>query len=89
MIGENDVYEQTIFILNKIGRTLNEAGSRLEDVVRTRMFVTDISNWEEVGKAHGAFFKEIKPVTTMVEVSQLIDKKLLIEIEATAIIAEK
>ena len=89
VIGENDIYEQTIFILNKIEKTLKEAGSRMEDVVRTRMFVTDISNWEEVGKAHGAFFKEIKPVTTMVEVSQLIDKKLLIEIEATAIIAEK
>ncbi|MGN6600818.1 MAG: RidA family protein [Ginsengibacter sp.] len=89
VIGENDIYEQTIFILNKIEKTLKEAGSRMEDVVRTRMFVTDISKWEEVAKAHGKFFKEIKPVTTMVQVSQLIDKKLLIEIEATAIIAEK
>ncbi|MGN6803676.1 MAG: RidA family protein [Ginsengibacter sp.] len=89
VIGENDIYEQTIFILNKIEKTLKEAGSRMEDVVRTRMFVTDISKWEEVAKAHGKFFKEIKPVTTMVQVSQLIDKKLLIEIEATARIAEK
>jgi enamine deaminase RidA (YjgF/YER057c/UK114 family) len=88
VIGENDIYEQTIFILNKIARTLAEAGSRMEDVVRTRMFVTDISKWEEVAKAHGMFFKHIKPVTTMVEVKQLIDKKLLIEIEATAIITE-
>ena len=89
IVGENDIYEQTVFILNKIARTLKEAGSRMEDVVRTRMFVTDISKWEEVAKAHGMFFKEIKPATTMVEVSHLIDKKLLIEIEVTAIIPEK
>lgn len=84
LIGEGSVYEQTTFILQKIERALAEAGSSLQDVVRTRMFITDISLWEEAGRAHGAFFKTIKPVSTMVEVSALIDKRLLIEIEATA-----
>ena len=86
LIGEGDVYAQTKFILQKIERALTEAGSSLSDVVRTRMFITDISLWEEAGKAHGEFFKTIKPASTMVEVSALIDNRLLIEIEATAVL---
>ncbi len=87
LIGKGDVYAQTVFIFKKIEKALNEAGAALTDVVRTRMFVTDISQWEEVGKAHGDFFKEIKPVATMVEVSKLINDDMLIEIEVTAIVA--
>ena len=73
-------------ILEKIGKVIEETGGSILDVVRTRMFVTDISKWQDVGKAHGEFFKDIKPVTTMVEVSSLISPGLLVEIEATAII---
>jgi enamine deaminase RidA (YjgF/YER057c/UK114 family) len=86
LVGKGDVYAQTVFIFKKIEKALNEAGATLPDVVRTRMFITDISKWEEAGKAHGEFFKNIKPVATMVEVSNLIDKELLIEIEVTAIV---
>jgi enamine deaminase RidA (YjgF/YER057c/UK114 family) len=86
LIGKGDIYKQTVFIFKKIEKALAEAGATLNDVVRTRMFVTDISQWEEVGKAHGAFFKTIKPVATMLEVSRLINDDLLIEIEVTAII---
>ena len=86
LVGKGDMYEQTAFILKKIEKSLLRIGIPLSDVVRTRMFVTDISRWQEAGKAHGEFFKEIKPVTTMVEVSKLINSEFLIEIEATAII---
>jgi enamine deaminase RidA (YjgF/YER057c/UK114 family) len=86
LVGRGDVYAQTVFIIKKIEKTLQEAGASLTDVVRTRMFVTDISGWEEVGKAHGEFFKDIKPVATMVQVSKLINDDLLIEIEVTAIV---
>lgn len=86
LVGKGDLYAQTAFIIQKIEKALQEAGATLSDVVRTRMFVTDISRWEEAGKAHGEFFKEIKPVATMVEVSKLINDDLLIEIEATAIV---
>src|SRR5574338_1182064 len=86
IIGGSDAYEQAKFILSKIEKTLHEAGASMEDVIRTRMFVTDISLWNEIGKAHGEFFRDIKPVTTMVEVSSLIAPGLLVEIEATAII---
>ena len=87
IVGENDAYAQTKFIIKKIETVLNKAGASLNDVVRTRMFVTDISQWEEYGRAHGEFFKEIRPCTTMVEVSALIAPEYLIEIEATAIIS--
>jgi enamine deaminase RidA (YjgF/YER057c/UK114 family) len=87
IIGGSDAYEQAKFILKKIEKTLHEAGASMEDVIRTRMFVTDISLWNEVGRAHGEFFRDIKPVTTMVEVSSLITPGLLVEIEATAIIS--
>jgi enamine deaminase RidA (YjgF/YER057c/UK114 family) len=86
LIGKDDVYAQTKFILQKIGAALQQLDSSLSDVVRTRMFVTDISKWEEIGKAHGEFFRNIKPVATMVEVNQLINKDLLIEIEVVAIV---
>jgi enamine deaminase RidA (YjgF/YER057c/UK114 family) len=89
LIGKGDIYKQTLFIFKKIEKALTGAGAALSDVVRTRMFVTDISQWEEVGKAHGEIFKNIKPVSTMVEVSRLINDDLLIEIEVTAIIEDK
>lgn len=88
IVGKDDVFEQALFIFKKIEQTLQEAGSCLEDVVRTRMFVIDISKWKEIGKAHAIFFKNIKPVTSMIEVSSLVDKGLLIEVEVTAVIAK-
>ena len=80
----NDGYGQTKFILNKIKECVEALGGKLEDIYRTRMFVTDISRWSEFGKAHNEFFKGIYPATTMVEVSRLIDDGYLIEIEAFA-----
>lgn len=85
IIGKGNMYEQAAFIFQKIEKVLTEAGSSLKDVVRTRMYVTDISKWEEAGKAHALFFNDIKPATTMIEVSKLINDELLIEIEVTAI----
>jgi enamine deaminase RidA (YjgF/YER057c/UK114 family) len=85
VIGENDAYLQTKYILQKIETILIKAGATMKDVVRTRMFVTDISKWQDVGKAHGEIFADIKPCTTMVEVKALIAPQFLVEIEATAI----
>lgn len=86
LVGGDDAYEQTKFILQKIESVLNQCGAQLKDVVRTRLFVTDISRWEEYGKAHGEFFMDIRPCTTMVEVSKLIAPEYLIEIEVDAVI---
>lgn len=87
-IGQGDMYAQTVYIFQKIEKALIEAGAGMKDVVRTRMFVTDINRWEEAGQAHGEFFRTIKPAATMVEVSALINPELLVEIEATAICSE-
>ena len=86
LVGKNDAYVQTKFIIEKIEKVLQRAGATLKDVIRTRMFVTDISRWEDYGKAHGEFFKEIKPCTSMIEVKGLIAPEYLVEIEATAIL---
>jgi len=85
VVGVGNPYEQTKFILQTIEQALIELGSGMSDVVRTRMFVTDISKWEEIGKAHGEFFREVQPAATMVEVKALIDPQLLVEIEVYAI----
>ncbi len=86
LVGKDNPYEQAKYILHKIEKVLERAGATLKDVVRTRMYVTDISRWEEFGKAHGEIFKDIKPCTTLVEIRALIDPDYLIEIEATAIL---
>lgn len=86
VVGVGDPYEQTKCILQTIEKALQELGADLSHVVRTRMFVTDISKWEEIGKAHGEFFRNIQPVATMVEVKALIEPELLVEIEVEAIV---
>lgn len=82
-----DPYLQTKHILHSIQNILIQAGAKMEDVIRTRIYVTDINNWELVGKAHGEFFSDIKPACTLVEVSALIDPEILVEIEVTAILS--
>ncbi len=86
LVGGDSAYEQTKFILQKMEAVLKQCGAGLKDVVRTRLFVTDIARWEDYGRAHGEFFKDIKPCTTMVEISKLIAPEYLIEIEADAVI---
>lgn len=88
VIGKGDVYEQAKFIFKKIENTLTLAGVRMKDVVRTRLYVVDITQWEDVGRAHAEVFADINPVATMVQVSRLIDPDLLIEIEVTAVVAD-
>jgi len=85
-VGVDNAYEQTKFIYQKIEKVLRDSGSSMKDVVRVRMFVTDISRWQEYGKAHSEFFRQIKPCNTMVQVSGLIQPDYLIEIEVTAIV---
>lgn len=85
VVGKGDMYAQTKFALQKIEKVVLEAGFSMNDVVRTRLFVTDISRWQEAGKAHAEFFQQIKPCTTMLEVSKLIEPDYLIEIEASLI----
>jgi enamine deaminase RidA (YjgF/YER057c/UK114 family) len=89
IVAPGDPYQQTRFIIQKIEKALDDAGASLEDVIRTRIYVTNIKDWEAVGKAHGEFFRKIKPVTTMVEVKSLIDPNFVVELEATAYMREE
>ena len=84
LVGDGDAYAQTVQAIRNIEKVLHRAGATLEHVVRTRMFVTDIQLWEDYGRAHGEFFKTIRPCATMVEVRALIDPRMLVEIEADA-----
>jgi enamine deaminase RidA (YjgF/YER057c/UK114 family) len=88
VVGAGDPYQQARYALSKIEKALRAAGGSLDDVVRTRTFITDMAHWQEVGRAHGEYFRNIKPVATMVAVKALISPELLVEIEVTAIVTD-
>jgi enamine deaminase RidA (YjgF/YER057c/UK114 family) len=88
IVGAGDPYAQAVQALQNIGRALEQAGSGFADVVRTRMYLTDIEHWQDVGRAHGEVFRDIRPASTLVAVKQLVDPTMLVEIEAEAILPE-